>query len=271
MIFSAVSGCGKRRKNIDETKVLAKIDNYNVTVQDFTEQAYIVLSGRRGVLGSMEEKEKILNNMIEEKLLVQEAQKFGMDKEKEFVNEIRKYWEQTLVKLLLKSKADDLARSLSASDSEVLDVYNRIQVKISADFVILKNKADAERLSLSGDKFDDTAKNLIEKKLIVDHRVGWWGYDDLPAELEYILFATPAVAVSQPVFFSGRYVVFRVNDIRKEETAPIDELKNKIRSRILKRKKETLMEEWINGLVRNAKITIDKKLLEEIEVNSEIE
>jgi len=64
--------------------------------------------------------------MITRNVLLQEAQEQNFDKDKAFMKEIEKYWEQALLKLLIKKKSAELARTIRVTDEEVKAEYDRL-------------------------------------------------------------------------------------------------------------------------------------------------
>ncbi len=111
-----VYGCGKSKAVAGGSKVVARINNYEMTVNDFKEEA------GRGMSAS---KEGLLEELIIKKVLLQEAQRQNFDKDKAFMKEIERYWEQALLKLLIKKKLREISQSLVIDENEVKSEYER--------------------------------------------------------------------------------------------------------------------------------------------------
>jgi len=111
-----ISGCGKCEKARDKV-MIAKIDKYEMTADDF----------KSGVLPDIEKtKEELLDELITKKILLAEAQKQNFDKERAFMREIERYWEQALLKLLYQKKSEELARGIRVDERDVLAEYDRL-------------------------------------------------------------------------------------------------------------------------------------------------
>lgn len=114
-----LAGCGKcyEAQETGDTRVVAKINDYQLTVDDFKNETDITLARRylsgdpRGV------REAVLEDLIIKKVLLQEAQKQDFDKDKKFMKEIERYWEQALLKLLIQKKTSEL-KEAGMSDDE---------------------------------------------------------------------------------------------------------------------------------------------------------
>ena len=71
-------------------------------------------------------KEGLLDEMITKNVLIQEAQRENFDKDRVFMKEIEKYWEQALLKLLIKKKMVEFADNIRVTDAEVQAEYERM-------------------------------------------------------------------------------------------------------------------------------------------------
>jgi len=98
--IAATAGCCRKECHKDE--VIAKINNYEVTAGDIRDEARLTAKS----------KESVLDEIITKKILLQEAQKKNLDKDKGFMKEIERYWEQALLKLLINRKIEEFAKTL---------------------------------------------------------------------------------------------------------------------------------------------------------------
>ncbi|MFA5142993.1 MAG: hypothetical protein WC522_02330 [Candidatus Omnitrophota bacterium] len=121
-------GCGAPREPSGDNKVVAKINNYSMTTEDFRDAA-------RAVRGT---KAQVLDELITKNVLVQEAQKENFDKDEAFMKEIQGYWEQALLKLLIKKKTAEFSAAFKADKEKteealkrwVNDLRSRAKIKI---------------------------------------------------------------------------------------------------------------------------------------------
>lgn len=185
LVFAA--GCADNKKGASpEEKVIARIGNYKLTVADFKDGLKTTMAQKSLATDPVKAKEDILEELIIRKVLVQEAQKENFDKERSFMNEIERYWEQALIKLLLKKKLQEISRMIHVDRSEIVNEYDKMKKEAS-----------------------------IEKQA------------EFPA---------------------------------------IETLEGDIGDNILKRKKEAILEGWVENLRKRASVSIDKKALDEIDI-----
>jgi hypothetical protein len=111
----AISGCFRKT---NDSQIVARINNYSVTIDDFQHEAGMSIYGAS--------KELILQDIINKELLLQEAQKINLDKNKYFMKEIEDYWKQTLIKRLINLKGDEFLALSKVSAEEIKAEYNRM-------------------------------------------------------------------------------------------------------------------------------------------------
>ncbi len=130
--FLLISGCCCRadKNTAGDNRVIADIDGYKLTAGDLRDDVPMTL-----------------NDLVNKKILLQEAQRENFDKDSNFRKEIEKYWEQALLKLLMKKKIDEFSKAISpdiSSDTRhkilqaeldrwVADLRKSAKVKIYSD------------------------------------------------------------------------------------------------------------------------------------------
>lgn len=180
------------------------------------------------------------------------------------MKEIERYWEESLLTLLLRKKSEEISETINVEDSEIIDEYSRMKRKVFAQLIILSNQADAEELSASGrDDFVQTAATL-KQNIISAKPAKWWVLGDLPQYLEEPLFSLKPGQVSAVIACGNNWAV--INMLRQEEMEiePYRNVEQKIKKDIQKRKKEKMLAQWIEGLRSKASIKINRDILREI-------
>lgn len=120
LLLSFLFGCGGQLK---DKKVIAKINNYEITREEFEEEFKDSTFGR---VDTLESRKEFLDNLINRKLILQDAQAKGLDRDKSFLKAIEKFWEQSLLKITLDRKTKEVAGSGLVSDKVVEEAYNRM-------------------------------------------------------------------------------------------------------------------------------------------------
>lgn len=261
-----VSGCKFRNNNCDGGQVVACINNYQLTVDDFKDEATIIKCNMSLSRDPATLKQELLQGMINKKIMLQEAQKLNFDKQKSFMKEIERYWEQALLKLLLKKKSDEFYRTTQVSKPEIQARYLRMQKKFFVQMLVLNDKSAAEKFSQPGENFEDL-KNSYKNNIISAQDSTWRTTGDLPLNIENALYSLKPGQTSMPVQYSGNWVVIRV--LKEEPVAlePLEKIINQISSDLLEAKKTQAVDSWMEELRSKADVKIDNKVLDGIDLN----
>lgn len=82
---------------------------------------------------TLESRKEFLNNLINRKLILQDAEQKGLDKDAAFLDMIQRFWEQSLLKLAIDRKSKEIANSTSVSEKTVEEVYRNMVKEGKAD------------------------------------------------------------------------------------------------------------------------------------------
>ncbi len=124
-LFLYFSGCaGDQDENVT---VLAEINDYQLTLKNFETQLASNLEFERDFKLTQKAKKQFLDNLIEKELLLQEAMKLKLDRNKKFIAAIERYWEATLIKNLMELKGKDITESTYVSQEEVEARYGEMK------------------------------------------------------------------------------------------------------------------------------------------------
>ncbi|MDD5568536.1 MAG: hypothetical protein PHY88_04965 [Candidatus Omnitrophica bacterium] len=111
-------------------KILAKVGNYEITEKEFEEEFRASIYGRND---TPESRREFLNILIDRKLILLDAQKKGLDKTRNFLKMVERFWEQSLLKLALDRKNNEIAGLVFVSDKEVKEAYEAMLKEAKAD------------------------------------------------------------------------------------------------------------------------------------------
>ncbi len=96
-------------------EAVLKINSIGITKQEFEEafqRSRYVYMGESG-------RKQFLDNYINMKLILKEAEEMGLDKEHEFLRDIQFFWEQSLLKEAIAVKTNELTSQVRVSDAEI--------------------------------------------------------------------------------------------------------------------------------------------------------
>lgn len=113
------SGCSRHRTN--DTKAIS-INGHQIGVNEFNE---FFQESRASMADNVLNRRIVLDNLINRKLLLQEAAREGLDKRKSFLKTIQRFWEQSLLKLVVDNKVAEVSKGITVTDKEVKDYYDK--------------------------------------------------------------------------------------------------------------------------------------------------
>ncbi|NVM21437.1 MAG: SurA N-terminal domain-containing protein [Desulfobacterales bacterium] len=115
------SGCGPEHK--DEKRVVARVNDCDIAADEF--RRALARSYKKEIEPLTEaQKNDLLDQMIKEELLVQEAKTRNLDLHEDFRRTIQIYWKQTLIRNLLEQVGEDLTDKIYVSKEDIADFKN---------------------------------------------------------------------------------------------------------------------------------------------------
>lgn len=115
LIFSY--GCAKERQK----RIALRINDFIMTEEELEEEIR-----KSEISDSPSERQKFLEDLINRKLILQEAEHLGLDKEREFLKAVERFWEQSLLKIMIDRKSKEIAGQISVTDREIEKRYNEM-------------------------------------------------------------------------------------------------------------------------------------------------
>jgi PBP1b-binding outer membrane lipoprotein LpoB len=119
LLFLA-AGCCRAPEPKD---ALARVNNYEITKEEFNDE---FKASRVSKSDSPGAKKEFLENLINRKLILQDAQAKKLDRDANFLKSIQRFWEQSLLKLAIEKKVNETAASPSMSEREAKEAEERL-------------------------------------------------------------------------------------------------------------------------------------------------
>lgn len=168
-------GCS--RQPSDE-EVVAVINDYQMTGEDFKDGAEIVAVYRPLESGSLDEKMQVLDTLIDKEILLQEAQSQNLHKDEKFLKTIENYWKQTLLRVLIENKMREISGKTRVYDDEIRDYYEKLSVaepdtppisEIRQEIErIIRQKKETEAMQRWQQKLKSQADITINEEVLAD-------------------------------------------------------------------------------------------------------
>ncbi len=263
-----VFACGKR----EDSKVVAEIDGEKITLKEFNRELDRIPVELKMLVATEMGKRSYLERIIMKRLLLREAKKEKIEKEKEFQERLSDIKEQLLIEMLLRKK---LVTNVKIDESEMKKYYEehkeefRKPPEINTRHILLRSEEEARQIQeklARGEDFVELAKkySIDPAAKTTGGEVGYHPKGSLLPEYEEEAFKLKRVGqISGIVRTRFGYHIIRLEGIKPPTYASYEEVKELIRQRLIQEKQGKLLEDYLSELRKNAKIKINEEVFKE--------
>ncbi len=259
-------GCGKK----EDGKVLATIDGEKITLEEFNKELDRIPANMKMLVLTQSGKQSFLDRYVVKRLLLEEAKKANIEKDKDFQDRLSDIREQLLIESLLKKK---VATNINPSEQELKDYYEKNKEKfktgqeIDTRQILVKTEKEAREIRGKLDKGEDFAD--LAKRYSIDPSakatggaIGFHAKGSLVPEYEAVAFKMTKVGqISAPVKTQLGYHIIQLQGIKPPAYTPYEEVKEFIKQRIAQERQNEVLEKYVTDLKSKAKITVNAELL----------
>jgi len=191
--------------------------------------------------------EEYIDSIIMKELLIQEAKRLGIDKEESFRSSIQDFYEQSLTKILLERKYNELEKTPSGwKTDKYLDLLGRT---ISLTLI--------DNISASGS--DSSHSEQEGQSTLTDL------FDNLSTDLKMNILSLKPGERSGPLTIFGKDLIIQLNSIGEKSKSAVHDLKRSdIDKMIDEYNKELTLQRWLDKLRKKASIRINRTLMAKV-------
>jgi peptidyl-prolyl cis-trans isomerase C len=240
---------------------LAKIGNKSLTDQDMKSMLGNVPEGQKQQLNSDPEiRGRMLDNMVVEELFVQEAEKTGVSKDKEFQSALDRARRQLLTQRYLQKTVQP-----KITDANLKTFFDKNKARYSQDevrayHVLTKTEEEANEVynkAKAGEDFEVLAKKYSKDPSAAQNMgdLGFFTRARMVPQFSEAAFNMKPGEISKPVKTLFGYHVIKVVEKREGKPVKFDEIKDQIRG--------DLQNESINDLIASLKKSNNVKVFED--------
>jgi parvulin-like peptidyl-prolyl isomerase len=296
-LFFTLWGCGEWGGGLPD-HILAQVNNEQITVDEFNREVKELIlepgketKGRS--LGNL--KQAYLDQVIERKILVQEARQLGIRVSQEELNqaisEIRKDYpgegfgeklglkgvtlEEWKARLEEKLLAEKMIRNAlyyrgQIDEKEALQYYEsypslfQIPQRVRARQIVVASEEEAIQILNQLKKGENFEKLAMKKSLGLEKveggDLGYFSQGEKPSEFDHV-FTMEVGAISEVIKSPYGYHVFKLEEKIEPRQIPFEEAKSGIFQELRQKKGEEEYQRWLKGLKGKAKVKINRKWL----------
>ncbi|HDZ62830.1 MAG TPA: peptidylprolyl isomerase [Nitrospirae bacterium] len=274
MVF--IAACSSPKQSTDKS-VLAKVNNTTITKENFLDKLDRLPEWARGRFQTEEGKKELLDEIIKEELLFQEAEKQGLHKDKEYMNKVDEFRRMTLISSLLKREIEDKTQ---LSEEELKDFYDKhpdefnqgLQVKAKHILVDTEKEAKEiqEKLQKGGD-FAELAKAHSKDKgsAVNGGDLGFFTKGRMVPKFEHVAFNLKPGELSDPVKTQFGYHLIQVTEKKEGTLRAFEEVKASIERRLKMERQRETFDTYIEKLKGDGKkVNINEEELKSVVIES---
>lgn len=250
-LISIIIACGK---STSQQENIASVNDSPISVKEFQKEVSILTKRNPAFKVTPQALEEQLGTLIDKKLLLQEAMKKGLPEDPHFAETIKTFWEQTLIRELLEQKAREWGDRVFITEEEINRQYERMKYLPVIRLVKAENREKAE---------EAMGRMLKGLRVEGEETVGPLSIEDI-RNVALINAFDMGTGKGGAYEDNGGYLVMHVIKKEKAMTPPLKEVYGRVKSSLLERKKQRLMEDWLKDTKRYAKIEINSRMLERI-------
>jgi parvulin-like peptidyl-prolyl isomerase len=258
--------------------VVATVNGSNITSDEVNR---VLMEGTQGRFDSLEPskqnelRQRIIEGMVTQKLVYDDAVKTGVLDSREYKAEYQKLEERMKIQLATKKWEMEQFNTIKVDSKEVREYYDKNsdefvdKEKVHARHILVKSSSDAEDIikafkGLSGDKLKSDFIALAKLKstgpsAVKGGELGYVARDQMVKPFNDALFAMRIGTVSsEPVQTQFGYHVIYAEDKKPARKASFDEVKNFVENKLKMERFKVVMEKKMAVLKSKAKITYTK-------------
>jgi len=294
LLLINAGGCGMLKDNSKE--VIIKVNGRTITAGEYRDALKRLVPTDKGHEADelVELKKELVTEMVEEELLLEEAQSAGITiSAEELSSEVdmikqeygdssfksvieERYgsmegWEERIRRKLLVRKAiEKITASVTVNEKAAREYYRDNkdeftrpeQVRARMIVVSSEEEAMAVREKLTPESFSAVAKEVsLSPEGKEGGDLGYFGKGDMPGEFEDAVFGLKPNEISPVVKTEYGFHIFLLEDRRKGGSASYVEVRSRILEKIKGEKAASVLDAWIAGKKRTSRIEIKEELL----------
>lgn len=262
------SGSSNTAAPKSEVKVLAEVNGKKLTSEDFAKELKNLPDYLKAMAETPQGRKEMLDTMIIRELILQQANKDGVDKSKDIEEKLQDLKKRLIVEAFLKKKVETEAQ---ISDADLKKFYDQNVDKfktgdqVKASHILVKTENEAKDILAqikAGGNFEALAKkHSVDSSAAKGGDLGWFGKGSMVPPFEKAAMALKEGQVSGVVKSDFGYHIIKLTGKRAAGTRPFEEVKEQIKAAMLPSKQQEVFLKIKEDLKKNAKINIKEDVL----------
>jgi len=214
------------------------------------------------------DKSMLLDQMISEKLLMQEAKNMGLEEDNVVLEQIKKMTEQILVQVLIEREILD---KVNINDQEVSEYYEQNKESFTEKEqvylynILLETEEEAqdvlEQLKAGGDFSEIAKEKSTGPSAAQGGDLGYLTKGTIIPEIEEVVFTLEVEELSEVVKSDYGFHILKITEKKPETVRTLEEVKEEIIQTLLPVKQKDAFDSLLEELKGKAEIEINEEAL----------
>jgi len=245
--------------------ILASFGEQTITLGEFTQIWEEVPEDYKLQL----DKSLVLDQIISEKLLIQEAENMGLKEDNDVLEQIKKMTEQILVQVLIEREILD---KIKVNDEEVLEYYEQNKdsftekEQVHLYNILLETEKEAqdvlEQLKAGGDFNEIAIEKSTGPSATQGGDLGYLTKGTIIPEIEEVVFALELEELSEAIKTDFGFHILKITEKKPETVKTLEEVKEDIVQTLLPDKQKEAFENLLEELKSKSEIEINEEALQ---------
>lgn len=268
----AVAGCKPKGTEIGKKEqkgqVVAEVNGVAITTEDFRKELELLPPYLKQMAETADGRKEMLDSMVVRELVLQDAQKQGVDKSPEVAARMEDMKKRVVVEAYLKKKVEEGA---NITDADLQKFYDQNKDKfktgdqVKASHILVKTEKEAQDVLAQlkgGAKFEDLAKKYsVDPAGQKGGDLGWFGKDAMIPEFEKVVFAMKEGDISGVVKTKFGFHVIKLTGKRSAGVLPFAEVKEQLKANLMPQKQQEVFAKVKEELKKSAKLSVKEDVL----------
>lgn len=258
LLLLSVLCCGKKEKT------LATVGNKKITVEEFNEKFNSqVPKNFTSPEQELAMRKNLLDRMIEDKLLVIAAYEQKQDTSSTLAKLMEEQKPGTLVGILYKKEVLDKS---NPSEKDLKDYYRKMGEEVHARHIMVQDEKvafDLYKKLKQGENFEKLTREKSEDPTTKNNGgdLGFFTYDRMLPQISDVAYRMKPGEISKPLKTAYGWHILKVEEKRKREQKPYEEMKEALKASYQRLKQQVLSSEY----VQNLKTSVNFQMVPETE------
>jgi peptidyl-prolyl cis-trans isomerase C len=262
LLLAAFSACSDKPE--DSTKALAIINGKEITASEFDLRWGQLPEFARKTYAGPDGRKKFLEELITRELLLQEARKRGIDRDRALVERVERFKERSVLDNLMREEVDS---RITVTQEELKAYYAANPGSFTApddmraSHILVKTEEEALDVKKRLDHGEDFA--ALARKISLDLATRFKGGDLGPIkrgqmipQFEKTLLALKVGEISHPIATPFGYHIIKLNDRTVGAPLSFEDAKDQVKEQLQVEKKRKRFDEFVASLRAKAKLRV---------------